>query len=204
MQTQTADRQMKAAIVWSSMSEHVLRTDRLVLRNWREDDRAPWAALNTDPEVMRHFPAALTREQSDAFLNRHRSLIADRGWGLWAVEVPGVAPFIGFVGLSVPGFSAGFTPCVEVGWRLDRTWWGRGYAPEGGRAALAFAFDELGETEVLSFTTTGNHSSQRVMEKLGMTRDPADDFDHPDLPHWDGRRHVLYRISAQRWRRLAR
>lgn len=184
------------------MTRQALQTERLVLRSWREDDREPFAAMNADPEVMRHFPSTLTRQESDVFFNRHRSLTDDRGWGLWAVEAPGVAPFIGFVGLNVPGFRAHFTPCVEVGWRLDRRWWGHAYAPEGGVAALAFAFDELGEAEVVSFTTTKNHSSQRVMQKLGMTRDPTEDFDHPSLPDWDERRHVLYRITAQRWRQV--
>ncbi len=173
----------------------VLRTERLLLRQWRDDDRDPWAALNADPEVMRHFPSTLSREQSDDFVDRHRGLLDARGWGLWAVEVPDVAPFIGFVGLNEPGFEAEFTPCVEVGWRLAREHWGKGYATEGARAALAHAFDELALDEVLSFTVVGNAGSRAVMEKIGMTFDR--EFDHPNLS--DGhplRRHVLYRIAG--------
>lgn len=172
-----------------------LRTERLLLRGWRASDRAPYAALNADPLVMEHFPAPLTRAESDAHVDRMVAALDAQGWGLWAVEVPGEADFIGFIGLAVPGFEAPFTPCVEVGWRLARSAWGRGYAPEGALAALAFAFDELGLDEVLSFTAVGNAKSRRVMEKIGMTHDPAEDFDHPNVP--DGspiRRHVLYRI----------
>jgi RimJ/RimL family protein N-acetyltransferase len=172
-----------------------LRTERLLLRGWRASDRAPYAALNADPLVMEHFPAPLTRAESDAHVDRMVAALDAQGWGLWAVEVPGEADFIGFIGLAVPGFEAPFTPCVEVGWRLVRSAWGQGYAPEGARAALAFAFDDLGLDEVLSFTAVGNAKSRRVMEKIGMTHDPAEDFDHPNVP--DGspiRRHVLYRI----------
>ena len=168
---------------------------RLLLRQWREDDFAPFAALNADPEVMRHFPAPLTRRQSDAFASRARAHIEVLGWGLWAVELED-APFIGFVGLSEARFEAHFTPAVEVGWRLAREHWGHGYATEGGRAALAFAFDELRLPEIVSFTTVANDRSRRVMERLGLTHDPADDFDHPQLsPDDPVRPHVLYRLS---------
>jgi len=179
----------------------MLRTERLVLRNWRDDDRDEWAAMNADPEVMRHFPSTMSREESDASLDRWMATIAGTGWGLWAVEVPGEAPFIGFIGLAVPRFEAHFTPAVEVGWRLARRYWGRGYAPEGGEEALRFGFEELGEEEIVSMTTMENGKSQRVMEKLGMHRDPADDFDHPTVPpDWPERRHVLYRLTAAEWR----
>jgi RimJ/RimL family protein N-acetyltransferase len=172
-----------------------LRTPRLLLRQWHDADFEPFAALNADPEVMRHFPAALTREESDAFGMRARALIAGRGWGLWAVEHVESAAFIGFVGLAEPRFEAHFTPAVEVGWRLGREHWGSGYATEGARAAIAFAFDELRLDEVVSFTTVGNARSRRVMERLGMTHDPADDFDHPLLADDDLLRpHVLYRL----------
>lgn len=172
-----------------------LRTERLLLRSWRHSDRAPYAALNADPEVMEHFPAPLTREQSDAHVDRMSAALDAQGWGLWAVEVPDEAAFIGFIGLAVPGFEAHFTPCVEVGWRLARSAWGRGYAPEGARAALALAFDELGLDEVVSFTSVGNTKSRRVMEKIGMTHDSTEDFDHPNVPADNPvRRHVLYRI----------
>ena len=144
---------------------------------------------------MEWFPSVLSREESDAAAARIRTELAERGFGLWAVEAPGAAPFVGFTGLSAPRFEARFTPCVELGWRLARAHWGRGYAPEAARAAPAFGFERLGLREVVSFTATGNARSRRVMEKLGMTRDPADDFEHPSLPPGHPlRRHVLYRI----------
>lgn len=175
-----------------------LTTARLRLRPWRAADREPFAALNADPVVMEHFPSRLDREQSDALADRIATGLDERGWGLWALEVPGVTPFAGFVGLSVPGFEAAFTPAVEVGWRLARPWWGRGYAPEAAREAVRFGLDELGLDEVVSFTAVSNARSRRVMEKIGLTHDPADDFDHPNLP--DGhplQRHVLYRGPAR-------
>jgi RimJ/RimL family protein N-acetyltransferase len=166
-----------------------LRTERLVLRQWREEDRAPFAALNADPIVMEHFPSTMTREASDAFVDFNIAAIADRGWGLWAVEADG--EFIGFVGLNEPRFRPG----VEIGWRLARRAWGHGYATEAARAVLAFAFGELGLAEVISFTSTTNVRSQRVMERIGMTRDPAEDFDHPNVTDERLRRHVLYRVA---------
>jgi RimJ/RimL family protein N-acetyltransferase len=172
-----------------------LRTDRLVLRHWRDDDRDAWAALNADAEVRRHFPNVLDRAASDAELDRHAERLDRRGWGLWAVEVVGGDPFIGFVGLNEVTFDAPFNPSVELGWRLARSAWGRGYAPEGARAAVAHAFGALGLDELLAFTAVGNAPSRRVMEMIGMTRDPADDFDHPNVPEGHPlRRHVLYRL----------
>jgi RimJ/RimL family protein N-acetyltransferase len=177
-----------------------LQTKRLMLRQWREGDLEPFATLNADPEVMRYFPAPLTREESDALVGRASAKIEEQGWGLWAVEVVGQTPFAGFVGLAAPGFDAHFTPAVEVGWRLAREQWGKGYATEGARAALAFGFDELGLAEVVSFTSVANERSRRVMERLGMARDPADDFDHPLLPPAHPvRRHVLYRPQRTQW-----
>src|SRR5947209_4906556 len=145
---------------------------------------------------MHYFPGTQPREQSDALLERERAAISARGWGLWAVEVIDGPEFIGFVGLSRPGFKAHFTPAVEVGWRLGREHWGRGYATEAARAALAFGFGELGLSEIVSFTTESNARSRRVMERLGMTHDPSEDFDHPMLPDWPLRRHVLYRLAS--------
>lgn len=176
-----------------------LTTDRLLLRPWRETDLEPFAAMNADPEVMRFFPRRLDREASDAMAHRISLQIDEEGWGLWAVEVAGVAPFIGFIGLTRVPFAAHFTPAIEVGWRLDKRCWGRGYAPEGARAALDFAFGPLGLDQVVSMTIPANTPSQRVMQKLGMTRDPADDFDHPHLPDWEHRRHVLYRLRRDAW-----
>ncbi len=177
----------------------MLRTERLVLRPWRDDDLAPFAELNADPRVRAHFPSCLTRAESDASARRIRAEMAARGYGLWAAEVAGGAPFIGFIGLAAPSFVAPFTPCVEIGWRLAHAAWGNGYATEGARAALAFGFETLGLAEIVAMTTPANARSRRVMEKLGMRRDPADDFDHPNLaPGSPARHHVLYRIRAPR------
>ena len=173
-----------------------LRTERLLLRRWRDDDRAPFAALNADPRVVEFLPGPLSRADSDALVARVEAHFAVRGFGLWAVEVPAAIPFAGFVGLAVPAFEAVFTPCVEVGWRLGPACWGRGYATEAARAALEFGFARLGLAEIVSFTVPANARSRRVMERLGMTHDPADDFDHPALPAGHPlRRHVLYRAA---------
>jgi RimJ/RimL family protein N-acetyltransferase len=173
-----------------------LRTERTVLRAWRDDDLAPFARLNADEEVMRWFPSFLSREQSDAMATRIRTRLATDGWGLWALEVPGVSPFCGFVGLSRVPFETNFTPAVEIGWRLDRPWWGHGYASEAARACLEYGFGPLGLTDIVSFTTTKNARSRAVMKRLGMKRDPAEDFDHPGVPEASPvRRHVLYRLN---------
>jgi RimJ/RimL family protein N-acetyltransferase len=174
-----------------------LRTERLRLRRWVAADLEPFAALNADERVMEFLPFQVDRATSDALAARIEAHFDAHGFGLWAVEVPGVAPFAGFVGLSVPRFEAHFTPCVEIGWRLAAEHWGRGYAAEGARAALRFGFEVAKLREIVSFTVPANQRSRRVMEKLGMTRDPADDFDHPALAAGDPlRRHVLYRIRS--------
>ena len=171
-----------------------LRTERLVLRRWRDADREPFAALNADPVVMEHFPSTLTRDQSDELVDRIAACFDDRGYGLWALEVAGTGAFVGYTGLWPAAFEAHFTPAVEVGWRLARAAWGHGYATEAARASLADGFTRLELDEIVSFTTTANVRSQRVMQKLGLTRDPAEDFDHPRLPEGSPlRRHVLYR-----------
>jgi RimJ/RimL family protein N-acetyltransferase len=175
-----------------------LRTDRLWLRRWVAEDRVPFARLNADPRVVEFLPGPLSREASDAVADRIEAHFRQHGFGLWAVEVPGVTRFAGFIGLSVPRFEAVFTPCVEIGWRLDAEHWNRGYATEGARAALAFGFGALRLAEVVSFTVPENVRSRRVMEKLGMTHSPSDDFEHPLLPEGHRlRRHVLYRLRAQ-------
>jgi ribosomal-protein-alanine N-acetyltransferase len=175
-----------------------LDTDRLLLRRWRLEDRAAFARMNADPRVMEFFPKLLTREESDAAADRIEAHFQQHGFGLWAVEIPDVAAFAGFVGLATPRFEAAFTPCVEIGWRLAAEHWGRGYATEGARAALEFGFGKLGLTEILSFTAVDNVRSRRVMEKIGMTHCPADDFDHPLLPAGHPlSRHVLYRIGRR-------
>lgn len=176
----------------------MLTTDRLVLRRWRHGDREPFAAMNADPEVMEHFPDTLSAEQSDALVDSIESGFEQRGFGLWALEIAETGRFIGFTGLSVPRFEAHFTPAVEIGWRLTRSSWGHGYAGEAARRALAFAFDDLALAEVVSFASHSNLRSQKVMERIGMTHDPADDFDHPALDEGHPlRRHVLWRITAE-------
>jgi RimJ/RimL family protein N-acetyltransferase len=174
-----------------------LTTERLLLRPWREGDRTPFAALNADPRVMEYFPRCLDRAESDAHADRIESHFARHGFGMWAVELPGIAPFIGFIGLAIARFEAHFTPCVEIGWRLAHEYWGRGYASEGARRALAHGFDQLQLTEIVSFTARVNLRSRAVMERIGMRRDVSGDFDHPALPEDHKLRpHVLYRITG--------
>ena len=143
---------------------------------------------------MEHFPGVLTRAESDAMVERIEAHFERYGFGLWAVEVRERGSFIGFVGLAVPSFEAHFTPCVEVGWRLAQQCWGLGYATEAARAAVTFGFGQLSLEEIVSFTVPANERSRCVMNRLGMTHDPADDFDHPAQP--GRRRHVLYRLRA--------
>lgn len=149
--------------------------------------------MNADPRVVEFLPT-LSRAESDAAVARVEAHFEERGFGFWAVEIPGVTRFAGFIGLLVPRFEAHFTPCVEVGWRLATDFWGHGYATEGARAALAFGFESLKLQEIVSYTVPANRRSRQVMERLGMARNPADDFDHPALPAGHAlRRHVLYR-----------
>ncbi|HAP78208.1 MAG TPA: GNAT family N-acetyltransferase [Acidimicrobiaceae bacterium] len=177
-----------------------VRTERLLLRGWQETDKPAYASLNGDPEVMRHFPTPLTVEQSDEMVDRMRGHWASHGFGLWAVERLDTGQFIGFTGLAMPGWSN--VPLVEVGWRLSREHWGLGFAPEAARASLAFGFEHvaLPADEIVSFTTTKNFKSQRVMQKIGMRHDPTRDFDHPLLPHWHEKAHVFYVIDREMWR----
>jgi len=164
------------------------------MRAWREEDLAPFAAMNADPIVMEHFPSTLTWQESDALAVRITAQLDTLGYGLWALEVMKTGEFIGFTGLAVQTFPAHFTPAVEVGWRLKKPAWGHGYATEAALAALDVGWD-AGLDEIVSMTAVTNEPSQRVMQRIGMTHDPADDFDHPNVP--DGsplKRHVLYRI----------
>lgn len=176
-----------------------LVTERLRLRQWRDADLDPFAALNADAEVMRHFPATMTRAESDAFADGVRAKIAHDGWGLWAIEVTDGPSFIGFVGLNRPRFEAHFTPAVEVGWRLTRQYWGNGYATEAAAGALSFGFEQLDLAEIVSFTVPANERSRRVMRRLGMSHDQAGDFDHPNVTDGPLRHHVLYRMSKDEW-----
>jgi RimJ/RimL family protein N-acetyltransferase len=175
-----------------------LSTSRLILRPWREEDLPAFAALNADPRVVEFLPRCLERAESNALAERIAAHFRQHGCGLWAVEAPGVAPFIGFAGLTVPSFEAHFTPCLEIGWRLAFAHWSRGYATEAARRVLAHAFGPLGRAEIVSFTTRDNRRSRAVMERLAMRHDPADDFLHPALPEDHPQRpHVLYRIDRR-------
>ncbi len=172
-----------------------IRTARLRLRAWREDDFDAYAAMNADPRVMEFYPAVVSREESRVRFDRGNARMAERGYGFWPVEVIGGPPFIGIVGLGDPDFQAPFMPAVEIGWRLAAEHWGQGYATEAARAAATFGFERLGLREIVAFTTVSNVRSRRVMAKLGMSRSPDDDFMHPQIA--DGhplRPHVLYRL----------
>ena len=179
----------------------MIRTPRLLLRQWRPEDREPFAAMGRDPAVMEHFPALLTREESDAGADRVEAYIAQNGFGFWAVEIPGEASFAGFIGLKRPLFEAHFTPCIEIGWRLARPFWGRGYATEGAAAALEIGFTRLGLEEIVAYAVPANARSVAVMRRIGMQF--SEEFDHPELPEGHRlRRHVLYRIGKKEWERL--
>jgi RimJ/RimL family protein N-acetyltransferase len=180
-----------------------LATDRLLLRRWRASDREPFQATNADPRVMEFFPAVLTPEETDQAIARIEDHFERHGFGLYAAELLNLndegdtKTFIGFIGLNVPGFEAPFMPAVEIGWRLAYEYWGRGLATEGARAVVRSAFEDLKFSSLVSFTTTANLRSRRVMEKIGMVHDATADFDHPNLPQGHPLRpHVLYRISA--------
>ncbi|WP_439859771.1 GNAT family N-acetyltransferase [Pseudomonas sp. MBLB4136] len=177
-----------------------LHTPRLLLRRWRADDRAAFAAMNGDPEVMRHFPACLSPEQSDRVAERIEADFAEHGFGFWALERKDSGAFIGFTGLRPVTFAAPFCPAVEIAWRLARSHWRQGLASEAARAALACGFTRLGLAQVVSFTTPENLASQRLMQAIGMRHDPAGDFDHPALAEGHRlRRHMLYRLSRADW-----
>lgn len=182
----------------------ILKTKRLILREWSPSDREPFAQLNADPRVMEFLGGVLTREESDSLADRIEAQFLQYGFGLCATELcdgPGKnRGFIGFIGLAVPSFDAAFTPCVEIGWRLAADYWGQGLATEGAAEIARFAFEDLKLPLLVSFTSSDNARSRRVMEKIGMSRDAADDFDHPSLPEGDGlRRHVLYRLRRSQW-----
>lgn len=180
----------------------IIRTERLLLRQWRESDFEPFARLNADPKVMEYFPGLKTREESDHSVHLFSAHIEKCGWGLFAAELAATGEFIGFIGLAEVDFEAEFTPAIEIGWRLAYKHWGKGYATEGALALLHYAFKVLKLEEIVSFTATGNKRSRAVMEKIGMHPDPKGDFDHPKISAGHPlQRHVLYRISRRDWRR---
>ena len=178
-----------------------LSTHRLRLRPFVQSDRGPFAAMHADPIVMQLMPSVLNVEQSDALFARNIEHVREHGFGLWSLEVVGGQPFVGYVGLLRTSFVASFTPCVEIAWMLSRDAWGKGYAVEAARAICTHAFDTLNIEEVVAFTVPANSRSRRVMERLGMSRDESEDFDHPRLAEGHAlRRHVLYRLTRSQWR----
>ena len=178
----------------------VIRSGLVLVRRWSPADRPVFAAMNADPIVMEYFPSALDRSESDAFVDRIEAHFDTAGFGLWAVEIVSSGAFAGFVGLWPAAFDAHFTPAIEVGWRLRSDVWGNGYATEAARLALDDGFSRLGVDEIVSFTAAVNQPSRRVMEKLGMRRDPLDDFEHPSVAVGSSlRTHVLYRLAADAW-----
>ncbi|MCE2990349.1 MAG: GNAT family N-acetyltransferase [Burkholderiales bacterium] len=177
-----------------------LRTPRLLLRQWKDSDIDAWCEMNADPEVRRYFPKVNAREDSMGELERIRGAIAQRGWGMWAVEVPGVIPFAGFVGLNPPGFPAPWQPAVEIGWRLCQQAWHQGYATEGAMASLSFAFRQLELPFVVALSVTTNAPSHAVMTRIGMTPWPGVEFDHPRVPSdWPLKRHIVHRIDREQF-----
>lgn len=175
------------------MTPAVLHGPRVRLRAWQAGDRARFAQLNADPVAMEFFPSTLPRAESDAMIDRMQAAIEQRGWGFWCLEIDGLCA--GFTGLSVPTFDAPFMPAIEIGWRMLPEYWGRGLATEAARLALAYGFDVLEASEIVAFTVPSNVRSRAVMERLGMRRDHAADFDHPRIAAGHPlRRHVLYRV----------
>lgn len=171
------------------------QTERLILRPWRQEDREPYAVLNSNPEVMRYLLKTLTREESDKMVDIIEQKMAANGWGLWAVEEKSSGAFIGFVGLNIPAYELPFSPVIEIGWRLDKPFWGKGYAPEVAAKALEIGFNQYGIEEIVAFTALENTASQRVMEKIGMRR--CEEFDHPAVSEDSSlRRHILYRVGG--------
>jgi|ERR1017187_2576184 RimJ/RimL family protein N-acetyltransferase len=180
------------------VSMTILETERLILRPWREADREPFAWMNSDPQVMEFYPALLSADESNQMVDRIEAHFARHGFGLWAAQLRHTGEFVGYMGLLVPSFDAAFTLCVEIGWRIAAAHWGGGFATEGARAVVRYGFEVLSLPEIVSFTVPANMRSRRVMEKLGMTHDPQEDFDHPLLPlDHPLRRHVLYRLKRE-------
>jgi RimJ/RimL family protein N-acetyltransferase len=175
-----------------------IHTERLWLRQWKQKDLKPFATMSLDEHVMEYFPSTLDTKESEAMALKCQGLIQERGWGFWAVELKANQQFIGFIGLHIPSAALPFSPCVEVGWRLARPYWGQGYATEGAKASLHFGFSNLGLMEIVAFTSVLNTKSMNVMRKLGMQR--AELFNHPDIsPDHRLFPHVLYRLPRDKW-----
>ncbi len=185
------------------MSLPIIRTERLILRPWRKTDLDSFAKINADPKVMEFYPSVMAREESDALAIKFQKEFNERGYGFWAVEVPGIADFIGYVGLNYWNLEMPFAPCIDIGWRLDSSFWGHGYATEGAEASLHYGFKMLELSEIVSMATIGNARSKKVMERLGMKSDPAENFEHPKVPKGDPLSwRVLYRLSNADWTEL--
>lgn len=179
-----------------------IRTERLLLRPWREEDFEPLVQMNADSRVMECFPAVKSREDSTGAFHHMQTHIKKHGWGFWAAELLQTGEFIGFIGLEHVDFTAPFTPAAEIGWRLAFAHWGKGYATEGAKEALRYGFETLNLPEIVSFTAAQNLRSRNVMEKIGMHHNPEDDFDHPKIPAGHPlRRHVLYRLKNAEWKK---
>ena len=179
----------------------MIETERLILRKWRDEDRAPFAAINADPEIMRYFPTLMSREESDAYIERTNQKIDQDGCGFFAVERKADGALIGVAGLAILRPELPFPPGYEVGWRFDKAVWGQGYASEAARASLKLGFERFAPEEIIAFTAVDNMKSRAVMVRIGMEHDAAGDFDHPSLPEGHPlRRHVVYRISREAWR----
>lgn len=179
-----------------------LETDRLLLRAWQDDDIDAFAEMCADRDVMRYFPEPLTRQKTDLLVTKCRSKQETDGFSMAPAEIKATGEFIGFVGLNVPAYAAPlpFEPCVEIGWRLKQSAWGKGYASEAARAWLRFGFETIGLDEIVAFTIPANLPSQKVMQRIGMSRDLEGDFLHPSLPEDHPiARHVLYRLSRVDW-----
>ena len=181
----------------------MLKTNRLLLRQWIENDFLPFAEMCSDKDVMEFFPKVQTQEESYKMGLKIQSLINERGWGMWAIEIPNEHKFIGFVGLHVPSDNLPFSPCVEIGWRLSKKHWGKGYATEAAKEILEYAFNTLNLSEVVSFTALANFRSRAVMQKIGM-RDSGQNFMHPDVEASNALcEHVLYTINKSKWQKDA-
>ncbi len=177
-----------------------LRTPRVLLRQWKDCDRNEWVAMNADAEVRQYFSTVNDPAASQDEMTRIRAGIVQRGWGFWALEIPGVDAFAGFVGLHLPSFAAPWQPAVEIGWRLKRSMWGKGYATEGAKAALHFAFTSLQLPFVMAMSVTTNTPSHNVMQRIGMSPWPSMEFDHPRVPaNWPLKRHIVHRITRDEW-----
>lgn len=178
----------------------IISTDRISLRTWQASDQIFFSQMNADSQVMEYFPSTLTENETQTLIERINEHLRCHQFGLWAAELKETKEFMGFIGLSIPSFSAHFTPCVEIGWRLARQYWGQGLATEGAKAVLAYGFSQLNLDEIVSFTALNNYRSRRVMEKIGLTRQEKDDFDNPRLAlDHPLSRHVLYRLSQIQW-----